>query len=245
MTQLLVSVRNADEAFAAAAGGADIIDVKEPHRGPLGCAAPDVILKIARALGRMDGIVPPLSLALGELTEWQSDDLRSLQNAIQTASPRFLKLGLAETLITHGATSWITEWQRVRMMISGDHAWVAVAYADHEQADSPAIDAVLEVAIQNGCKVLLIDTHTKIGTSLLDEMTIGELQTIRRKTLRNKLKLALAGGVTTADLPQLIPLHPDIIAVRGAVCVHGNRTASVNKNLVEEFHGAMTLLQSS
>ena len=243
MTQLLVSVRNADEAIAAAAGGADVIDVKEPHRGPLGCAAPDVILEIARTLGNMNGIVPPLSLALGELIEWQSGVLSSLQSAIQSASPQFLKLGLAEALTTQGVASWITEWQRVRMMISGDHAWVAVAYADHEHADSPAIHAVLEFAVQTGCKVLLIDTHSKTGTSLLDQLTVGELQNIRQQTLGNNLKLALAGGVTTADLPQLLPLQPDIIAVRGAVCAHGDRTASVSKDLVQDFHRAMKLLR--
>ena len=35
---LLVSVRSADEAIAALAGGADVIDVKEPNRGALGAA---------------------------------------------------------------------------------------------------------------------------------------------------------------------------------------------------------------
>ena len=39
MTQLLVSVRDAAEALFAVAAGADLIDVKEPSRGPLG--APD------------------------------------------------------------------------------------------------------------------------------------------------------------------------------------------------------------
>ena len=36
--QLLVSVRDLGEAAAALAGGADLIDVKEPIRGPLGRA---------------------------------------------------------------------------------------------------------------------------------------------------------------------------------------------------------------
>ena len=36
MTRLLVSVRSAEEAEIALAGGADVIDVKEPRRGALG-----------------------------------------------------------------------------------------------------------------------------------------------------------------------------------------------------------------
>jgi uncharacterized protein (UPF0264 family) len=41
MTRLLVSVRDAWEAGEAAAGGADLIDVKEPRFGSLGAASPE------------------------------------------------------------------------------------------------------------------------------------------------------------------------------------------------------------
>jgi len=65
--QLLVSVRSADEARAALAGGADLIDVKEPSRGPLGTADSDVIAEVLRAVnGRV-----PVSAALGEFVAWQ------------------------------------------------------------------------------------------------------------------------------------------------------------------------------
>ena len=46
MTKLLVSVRCAEEATAALAGGADIIDVKEPRRGSLGRADDRVIREV-------------------------------------------------------------------------------------------------------------------------------------------------------------------------------------------------------
>lgn len=110
MTQLLVSVRNATEAIAATRGGADIIDVKEPLRGSLGCAAPDTIREIAHALRRITGSAVPLSLALGELTEWEcsptcsqvefqtcQNQLNDLCASILSSFPRFLKLGLAGT----------------------------------------------------------------------------------------------------------------------------------------------------
>jgi len=49
---LLVSVRTAAEATEALAGGASIIDVKEPRAGPLGAASPSVIGAIAREVRR-------------------------------------------------------------------------------------------------------------------------------------------------------------------------------------------------
>ena len=48
MTRLLVSVRSVEEAEAALAGGADLIDVKEPTRGSLGRADDAVIAAILR-----------------------------------------------------------------------------------------------------------------------------------------------------------------------------------------------------
>ena len=45
--RLLVSVRSAEEVSAALAGGADIIDAKEPARGSLGRVTPAVLSAIA------------------------------------------------------------------------------------------------------------------------------------------------------------------------------------------------------
>ncbi|MBC7964741.1 MAG: (5-formylfuran-3-yl)methyl phosphate synthase [Fuerstia sp.] len=245
MTQLLVSVRNALEAIAAVEGGADIIDVKEPIRGSLGCATPEVILAVADAVRSINGPQRPLSLALGELHEWQSDDLAALRNAIQTSSPQYLKLGLAGVCTLAVTSSWIAEWQRVRSSIVGAHEWVAVAYADHQQAGAPAVDLVLQAAIEAGCRILLIDTHTKTGMSLLDHLSLDVLRTIRRQTTQQGLKLALAGSIAKSDLPLVLPLQPDIIAVRGAVCEHGNRTATVSRHLVQGFRNAMNHGQRS
>src|SRR4051794_10666436 len=66
MIGLLVSVRSAAEAVEALAGGADIIDVKEPSRGSLG-RADDAVA--AEVLAEVDGR-RPVSAALGELADW-------------------------------------------------------------------------------------------------------------------------------------------------------------------------------
>ena len=245
MTQLLVSVRNVDEAVAAVEGGADIIDVKEPHAGSLGCATPAVILAIGHAVGRMQGRKPPLSLALGELHEWQSGDLTLLRHAIQEIAPQFLKLGLAATCMVPDSASWVAQWRQVRTAIPGSHKWVAVAYADHEQAGSPGVERVLQAAVEESCHILLIDTHTKQGKSLLDEMSLEDLQAIRRKTQEHGLKLALAGSLAKSNLPLLLRIQPDIIAVRGAVCASGDRIGTVSKTLVQEFRFAINQARPS
>ena len=62
---LLVSVRNANEARTALSAGADVIDVKEPNRGPLGAADIGEIAAIVEAVQSR----VPVTAAMGELWE--------------------------------------------------------------------------------------------------------------------------------------------------------------------------------
>ena len=251
MTQLLVSVRSPIEAIAAVAGGADIVDVKEPHHGSLGCATSEVILEICSAL-RSHRVQPPLSFALGELSEWNSVPRDDLRRTIKATAPRFLKVGLAGTQSgsiqdlkaasarfgLNATASWFDEWRQLRELIAEPSAWVAVAYADAEQARSPDIDDVLSAAIKADCGVLLIDTHSKDTRSLIAHLSVPYLMSIRERTARHGLKLALAGQITIATLPEVVCIQPDIIAVRGAVCDAGERTATVSAKLVQQFREA-------
>ena len=60
--RLLVSVVSATEARRALAGGADIIDVKDPAEGALGAPSPRVLSEVVAAVGA----AAPVSVALGD-----------------------------------------------------------------------------------------------------------------------------------------------------------------------------------
>ena len=60
--RLLVSVRSQHEAEAALAGGADIIDAKDPHLGPLG----SVSIPALREICKVGGHSRPVTAALGD-----------------------------------------------------------------------------------------------------------------------------------------------------------------------------------
>lgn len=244
MTRLLVSVRNADEAIAAIKGGADIIDVKEPDHGALGCATPPVIREIAAAMRAFGRAETPLSLALGELSEWQEGNLSGVRDTIFSVRPHYLKIGLAAAFNTQEPELWASEWQDVRSTIPGEHRWVAVAYADSKNAMSPHVDLVLNAAIETECSVLLIDTHTKNSSSLLNWLSLRELTSIRHLTERHGIKLALAGRVTLEILDSVLQIQPDIVAIRGAACNQGRRTASVSQILVRELREAISGFES-
>ena len=92
MTKLMVSVTNAAEATLALECGADMIDVKEPRRGPLGPADPKVWREVRTAIGPD----ATLGVALGEL---QTD--RVTEVVSETGCANYFKIGLS-----HSSADW-------------------------------------------------------------------------------------------------------------------------------------------
>lgn len=236
--RLLVSVRNVAEAAAAIRGGCDILDVKEPHRGSLGMAAPDVLQQISDFV-RSQAPQILLTAALGEVYEYRPSDACSVFAATLPAFD-FVKLGTAR-LSADGA--WQGNVQATRAAIartlSPATEWVAVAYADWKPAEAPCPDDVISEALQAGCRGVLFDTYGKTGHGLLDWMSIADLQTAARRLHARGLFLALAGSLKFDDLAKLQPVAADIIAIRGAACVGGLRTDSISETAVRDFRAAL------
>ena len=239
--RLLVSVRDAIEAEAAAAAGADIIDVKEPSNGPLGFAGAAEIQRIVDAVaGRA-----PVSAALGECTEWLNSNGfcatdRSLN--LQHSALQFVKLGLAGTAPTHArqpvvrdkrsSRAWHADWATVRTGLTPESAtapdWVAVAYADVAVAQSPAPEEIMATAIQTRCTAFLIDTYQKTGPGTLDCLPEARLLGLRNTARENGLQFALAGRLTAQHLDAVNRISPDILGVRGAVCERTDRNSRIS-----------------
>jgi len=221
VAQLLVSVRSVDEALAALAGGAAVIDVKEPDRGPLGCADFEVCRAVRRAVP--PGI--PVSVALGELRDWQAPGSSCLTPPSNLfAGITFRKLGLAGA-----GPDWAEAWAVLRRAWGPGPSWVAVAYADWERADAPHPDAVLDAALATtDCAGVLVDTWDKTRPNPIDASWGPWVARARRGGRR----VALAGGLNAADIARLAPLRPDLFAVRGAACRYGDRLAAVEPDRV-------------
>ena len=233
--RLLVSVRNLAEARAAIAGGCDIVDVKEPAHGSLGMASIDVIQQVSNAAAES---CFPTSAALGELHEWLShgnDVVCELPESLA-----FAKLGLAKVATE---PKWCSRWQSVRESFQNRKQslrWIAVAYADAEQAESPPIEEVLEAAQATRCHGLLIDTYRKqAGHSLFDHVEASRLDSVVSSAKRAGLITALAGQLMHEHFEMLNEL-PNIIAVRSAVCENKDRQSQVSETLVAQFKRALS-----
>ena len=215
---LLVSVRTAAEARAAIAGGGAIIDVKEPRRGPLGRASPEATAEILAAVaGRI-----PVTLACGELAdgiEPIAEHLREVRRLLAEAAtaPVAVKAGPAGL----GAERWATAFRQLAAALPAGVEPVAVAYADHAAARSPAPAAILTAAAAAGAATVLVDTWDKEGPGLFGLESAEAVGRWVAEARRLRLRLALAGRLTAGDVAQAIRLGGDVVGVRSAACIGG------------------------
>jgi uncharacterized protein (UPF0264 family) len=221
--RLLVSVRDAREAATAVDAGVDIIDVKEPGRGPLGMANAHVVSKIvAGVAGRA-----PVTMAMGELTQW----LAAGASLAVPAGVSFVKMGLA------GAPGDWRERLRASGFVSGEVGAckaVAVAYADNERVCAPHVRDVLSWALASGAPGLLIDTAVKDGRGLFEWMSEAEVSGVIGRAQQGGVFVALAGSLAGDSLRAAAALLPDIVAVRGAACVGRDRNAVVDAGAIAQ-----------
>jgi uncharacterized protein (UPF0264 family) len=231
VAKLLVSVRSGHEARQALAGGASIIDVKEPDHGPLGRASASVWSDVRDAVAKE----APLSVALGELSDWLGPSLR-IPLAESWTGISYRKLGLSAA-----GVSWLQSWRWLRSLldVADGPAWIAVVYADWQEANAPSPTAILEEALNcTNIVGVLVDTWDKFHRANFDFLS-GSW----RADLRNGGKmLALAGGLDASSIPRLEPFAPDIVAVRGAACVGGDRKTTIESRRVAELAQAVAEL---
>ncbi|HZZ81902.1 MAG TPA: (5-formylfuran-3-yl)methyl phosphate synthase [Gemmataceae bacterium] len=226
MTQLLVSVRSVAEARQALAGGAALIDVKEPAHGSLGRADDEVIRAVVTEVaGRC-----PVSAALGE---WEDG-----RNQIPEAGLTYVKWGLAGC----GRSS---SWQRdlaAMLELHRSPRVVLAAYADWECAQAPPVEEVFALARRFPGSVLLVDTHCKEANNvvrkkrptLLDWLPLAWIEDLCGWCREVQVKIALAGSLGFDEIDALGVARPDWFAVRGAVC-DGNRNGTIESAKVYEL----------
>jgi hypothetical protein len=241
VTKLLVSVRNVGEARAAIAGGADVVDVKEPSRGSLGMADSETIGAIVRSVSAATVGNTPVSAALGEAHEWlNAEELPELP-----AGLTYCKLGLSGLARD---SNWTAAWLAVRDRFEqhsfqerpeNSFGWIAVAYVDWSQAAGPPPEEVVEAAAGTGCAGVLLDTYHKDGRSLLDWISVDDLSRLSKRIRAGGMVCAVAGGLRREMVGTLTPVAADILAVRTAACEDGRRTGKVTESAVLRFKSAM------
>jgi hypothetical protein len=205
--RLLVSVVSGEEAQRAVAGGADIVDVKDPGEGALGAPTPRVLSDVVRAVATR----APVSVALGDLPDLPHTAALAARGAMMSAVADAVKVG----------------WDGVGVGVGV----IAAAYADAAALDPPALAPTCLPALveRTGIAGALVDTFVKDGRGLYGWLSESELADLIERTRRAGAVFGVAGQLRPGELRRV---DADVIGVRSAVCREGDRTSELQAELV-------------
>jgi len=215
VTLMLASVRGPEEAEAAVTLGADIVDLKDATRGALGALAPEIVRAAVRAVaGRR-----PTSAVTGDLP-MEPETLRAAAAAMAETGVQYVKVGLFPHDRRAACIASLAA-------VSREAKLVGVMFADLEP-DAGALRDVLEQLHAAGFAGAMLDTARKGGGRLLNALDISSLAGFVDACHANDLLAGLAGALEPPDIPRLLPLAPDYLGFRGALCAGSDRTGPLD-----------------
>lgn len=218
MTRMLASVTGPEEAALVLAGGADIIDLKDPSRGALGAVDPTIVAETVAAVGGRR----PVSAVAGDLPMEPSVVLDAV-SAFAATGVDYVKLGLFPGGDARACLRAVTRLaSRIRL--------VGVLFADR----APDL-SLIAAAAEAGFAGAMLDTSDKSAGRLLDHMDLPELRRFVESCSALGLLSGLAGSLEAPDVPRLLLLRPDYLGFRGALCGTGGRTHHIVPEAVQQI----------
>lgn len=229
--RLLVSVTNAVEVSDALAGGADVIDAKDPVAGALGAVAMPVLRGIIAAAGG----ARPVTAAIGDATG--EGAIEQTACAFAATGAALVKVGFAGiTSPARVAALALAAGRGVRAGRAGNTGVILVAYADADSVASIAPASLVDVAARVGARGVLLDTADKSGPGLRALVAPAALAAWVAHAHQSGLLVTLAGKLAVGDFAFVRDAGADIAGVRGAAC-DGGRTGRVSSDLVRQLRG--------
>jgi uncharacterized protein (UPF0264 family) len=224
--KLLISPKNEAEAAEAIAGGADIIDVKNPEEGPLGANFPWVIKRVRQ-------IAPAtieVSCTLGEMPNLPGSMALAALGAA-TTGVNYVKAGLSGLKTLEKAVDLMQSVVKAAKDFNPSVKVVVSGYADAERISTVDPLLVPKIAYDAHADIAMIDTAIKDGKTLFTFITKPQLQHFVNEAHDYGLKAAFAGSLQKGDLPAVYALGADVAGVRGAACTLSDR---VNGRITRE-----------
>jgi dihydroneopterin aldolase len=220
VTGLLASVRDAREARLALAGGADLIDFKDPGWGALGALpAAELAAGVAAVAGGR-----PVSATIGDGPR-SPRALAAAVRATAGAGVDYVKVGLA------GSPAELAPALRALAPLAREGTpLVAVLFGD--LAPSRRLIPRLR---DTGFRGVMVDTAGKAAGPLPNHLPPGELARFLDPIRQAGMLTGLAGSLRGGDIPALLPLEPDFLGFRGALCGPNGRASSLDPAALAEL----------
>jgi (5-formylfuran-3-yl)methyl phosphate synthase len=225
MIRLLASVRDRDEALAAAVAGADFIDLKEPSAGALGGLAAERIVEIVAALRDAHPTLP-ISATIGD---YAADALTAIDAAVGLVGAcgvDYVKVGIA-------GGEGRAQCALLARLAEAPWAVVPVFLADRG-LDFGAVDAACRLSFP----AVMADTEDKRAGSLFDCVADTALAAFVERVRSAGKLVGLSGALRAHHLARLASLAPDFAGFRGALCDH-SRTGTLDPDKLRSLRCAL------
>ncbi len=236
--RLLVSVADVDEAHAALAGGADIVDTKDPRRGALGALAFEANQAI---LADLDGRCGT-SVVVGE-GPWDSGRLLEAVRRCRPLAATYVKIGFHRNdpslQPVAGNRRRFTAFERRFDEIARPSMPVAVFFADEWSDDHDALLPLVDATAAAGFGIAMIDTADKRGDGLRAHWCDEWITRFVGSVHRAGMACGLAGSLRADDIAPLAQAGADLLGFRGALCPAGDRTGRIDPMRVSAVKAAL------
>ncbi|MEM7304181.1 MAG: (5-formylfuran-3-yl)methyl phosphate synthase [Pseudomonadota bacterium] len=221
MTGFLASVDNIEDAITVCNHGADIIDLKNPSQGALGGLTLNDIHTIVDHIWEKSIV----SATIGDIEADLPLILKKIQQVADTGVD-YVKVGMF-------SKQHIQEClPRFEYPTHRGIKIIAVLFAD---IDFDVLDAV-KACRKARLAGVMMDTVGKSEGNLLSYRSPKELNQFVQTAQNLGLLTGLAGSLREKDIDTLLPIQPDYIGFRTALCKDLVRTNPVSKRSVVNIH---------
>jgi dihydroneopterin aldolase len=217
MTGFLASVDNLNDALTVSEHGADIIDLKNPSEGALGGLTLEDIHMIVDHIWEKSVV----SATVGDLDA----DLPVMLNKIKQVADTgvdYVKVGMFSQQHIDECLPRFEYHARCGIKI------IAVLFADMDFDVLATVKACKKARLRG----VMMDTAGKDSGSLLTHRSTDELTRFVQSARNLGLLTGLAGSLKQQDIDMLLPVQPDYIGFRTALCKNLIRTNPVSEQAV-------------
>jgi (5-formylfuran-3-yl)methyl phosphate synthase len=211
----LASVTSPAEANLALAGGADVIDAKNPMLGAYGALPIAMVQAICQATPARI----PVSATIGDGTHEQV--LAAARAMAIQSGCTYIKIALTHDPDT---ASLIKDLGALKL---GKTRLVGMLLADQ----NPDL-GLIAVMASVGFAGAMLDTADKSAGALPDVLDAVTLSQFITTTQTAGLFAGVAGSLRLSHVADLVRLKPNVIGFRGALCVGSHRTQALDREAV-------------
>lgn len=230
--KLLVSAINLKEAKHCIAGGADIIDVKNPREGSLGGHSPSLVRKIRKIVHRP--LV--LSATVGDVPN-KPGLVAQASAGLASCGVDYIKIGLCDHFSIPEAIFLVALTVQAVQELNTKIKIAVCGYADASSKGIFSFKNIPRVVHEAKAHVAMIDTLAKGSSKSLFSFTkVRDLQVFCDQARHYGLEVALAGSLKQEDI-RVIRENDlcDFIGIRTLACQGGKRSNAIQSSRVRKI----------